>query len=62
MKQKPSEFSIMIRDSLRSGVRKARAEHFAKGLPVVYMKNGKIHYEYPPGKGPKNTSRKSDTD
>lgn len=50
MKKEDLEFALMLEESFKSGVRKARAEHFAKGLPVVYMKNGKIHHEYPPGK------------
>lgn len=56
MKTTTNPLTKKITRGLRKAVKKAIAEHFAAGLPIAVMENGKIKKIYPP-KGKKKSFR-----
>ena len=49
-KSKTDQFGVMAEKALKEAVKKALEQHRKKGVPAVYMKNGKIVYLMPDGK------------
>lgn len=59
---KTDRMGLMAEKALKEAVKKALAEHQKKGVPAVYMRDGKIVYLMPDGrvveKAPKRKSVK----